>query len=195
MRPVHLARRFFGSLRPGGPAPADEAWAEAQLLPGEQGVWRRMPTADRRHAAGVARTVARELGGDATRPVLAAALLHDSGKVVSGLGTFARVLATLVGLVRGREAPGGGSAPTCATPSTVPSCWPRRAATRSPSPGPASTTCRLIGGRSSPASPPPSAPPTTTDSFRAGAQIGSGGAMTAIVRWVAPGPKDANNGR
>lgn len=104
---LHLARRFFGSLSRAEPASEDETWARSNLLPGEQAVWGRMPAADRRHATGVARTVAADLGPDATRPVLAAALLHDSGKVVSGYGTFARVLATLVGLVRGRDAPAG----------------------------------------------------------------------------------------
>jgi hypothetical protein len=98
----HLARRFVGSLRPGGPSPGDERWAESHLLPGEVAVWRRMSGADRRHAVSVARQVE-----GSERPVLAAALLHDSGKVVSGLGTLARVVATVVGLVVGRRRPGG----------------------------------------------------------------------------------------
>jgi len=50
---------------------------------------------------GVARTVHAGLPG-AGRPVLAAALLHDVGKLDSGLGTFARVPATLVGAAAGR---------------------------------------------------------------------------------------------
>ena len=54
---------------------------------------------DRRHALAVARDVARRLGSLATRPVLAAALLHDVGKIDAGLGTFARVPATVAGLV------------------------------------------------------------------------------------------------
>jgi hypothetical protein len=99
---AHLARRFVGSLRPGGPAPDDEAWAESLLLPGEVALWRRMSGPDLRHAVGVARQVA-----DHDRPVVAAALLHDSGKVVSGLGTFARVAATLVGMALGRRRVGG----------------------------------------------------------------------------------------
>jgi len=103
----HLVRRFAGSLWPAGPKPADAAWAEDQLLPGERELWRRMSRTDRRHAAGVARRVARALGADATRPVLAAALLHDVGKTVSGLGTWGRVVATLVGAVRGRVRPAG----------------------------------------------------------------------------------------
>ncbi|MCU1376362.1 MAG: hypothetical protein JWO68_3648 [Actinomycetia bacterium] len=103
----HLVRRFFGSLRPGGPAAVDEAWARSHLLAGEQELWARMSGADRRHAAGVARRVVADLGATASRPVVAAALLHDSGKVASGLGTFARVGATLVGAAVGRDRPGG----------------------------------------------------------------------------------------
>ena len=91
----HLVKRFFGSLAPVGPRSSDAAWAEAQLLEAEVDVWRRMSRQDRRHAAGVARRVEVALGDEATRPVLAAALLHDCGKVVAGLGTYGRVIATL----------------------------------------------------------------------------------------------------
>jgi predicted HD phosphohydrolase len=93
---VHLAQRFFGSLSRRDPPTSDTAWALEAMLPGEQALWSRMPVVDRRHAIGVARHVAASLGADATRPVLAAALLHDVGKVDSNLGTFARVLATLL---------------------------------------------------------------------------------------------------
>ena len=93
---AHLAHRFAGSLSPRPPAAADAAWATAQLLPGEQALWDRMSHPDRRHAVGVGREVVRRLGSDATRPVVAAALLHDVGKLDAGLGTFARVAATLV---------------------------------------------------------------------------------------------------
>ena len=55
-----------------------------------------MSNPDRRHAVGVGRAVAAELDDDATRPIVAAALLHDSGKVVSGLRTPARVAATVL---------------------------------------------------------------------------------------------------
>lgn len=99
----HLARRFFGSLRPGGPSAIDTEWAEAQLLPDEVTLWRSMSRADRRHAAGVARRVEVTLGNEATRPVLAAALLHDVGKTESGLGTYGRVIATISGGVIGRD--------------------------------------------------------------------------------------------
>jgi hypothetical protein len=100
--PLHLARRFLGSLSPRPLDPGDVAWVDEVLLDDELALWARMPLADRKHAARVARDVARRLGPDATRPVLAAALLHDVGKVEAGLGTLARALATLVG--RGRTA-------------------------------------------------------------------------------------------
>lgn len=99
----HLARRFFGSLRPGGPAQGEEEWAQSQLLPSEVALWRRMSNPDRRHAAAVARAVERSLGHEAARPVLAAALLHDVGKVESGLRTYGRVIATLCGMIVGRD--------------------------------------------------------------------------------------------
>lgn len=53
---------------------------------------------DRRHAVGVARAV-----GSVDRAVTAAALLHDVGKVDSGLGTFGRSFVTAWSLVAGRE--------------------------------------------------------------------------------------------
>lgn len=67
-------------------------------------MWRRMSNPDRRHAVGVAREVAARwpaLGPEEDavappRPVLAAALLHDVGKVDSALRTPARVAATVL---------------------------------------------------------------------------------------------------
>jgi len=100
---AHLVRRFFGSLRPGGPAEVDAAWADEQLLPAEARLWARMSGPDRRHAVVVARRVERALGDEATRPVLAAALLHDVGKVESGLRTYGRVIATLSARAVGHE--------------------------------------------------------------------------------------------
>jgi len=97
----HLVRRFFGSLRPGGPGQAAEAWVEAHLLPNERTLWKRMSGPDRRHAVGVAQHVERSLGHEATRPILAAALLHDVGKIECGLGTYGRVVATLSAKVAG----------------------------------------------------------------------------------------------
>jgi hypothetical protein len=99
----HLAVRFLGALDPRGPKPEEERWAQGWLLPGEVELWARMSGPDRRHAAGVAREVSARLGpGDPPRPIMAAALLHDVGKVVSGLGTFSRVGVTLAALGLGR---------------------------------------------------------------------------------------------
>ena len=99
----HLVKRFVGSLWPGGPVAEEEAWARVHLLPTEERLWARMSGPDRRHAAGVARDVERRLGHEATRPVMAAALLHDVGKVDAGLGTYGRVVATVSGAVAGRS--------------------------------------------------------------------------------------------
>lgn len=115
---THLVRRFFGALSPAGPRPEDERWALDHLLPGEQALWRRMSGPDRRHAVGVARDVigllgAGEQGGDGPgREVVASALLHDVGKVESGLGTIARALVTMAAMLVGRRrlAEAGGSA-------------------------------------------------------------------------------------
>ncbi len=98
----HLARRFFGAIRPGPPSPADERWALAHLSSGEAEIWHRMNNPDRRHAVAVARAVVATAprsptppGRSLDRSVVAAALLHDSGKVISGFRTPARVMATL----------------------------------------------------------------------------------------------------
>ena len=88
-------RRFLGMLVPGGPSLEGEAFAVAVLSEAELALWRRMSGADRRHAVGVAKRVEAAMGAEATAPVLAAALLHDVGKVESGLGVFGRVAATL----------------------------------------------------------------------------------------------------
>ncbi len=72
------------------------------LLPGELEQWRHLSRPDRRHAAEVARSVESALSSP-PRPVLAAALLHDVGKLDSGLGTLSRVPATLVGALVGRS--------------------------------------------------------------------------------------------
>jgi hypothetical protein len=97
----HLGRRFVGSLSSSDPPAVDSAWALSQCLPGEQVLWQQMPAADRRHAIGVGRRT-ESLLGSADRAVLAAALLHDVGKIEAGLGTFGRVGATVVGAGVGR---------------------------------------------------------------------------------------------
>ena len=102
----HLAFRFFTALWPGGPPADGEVWAVRMLLPGEQQLWRRMSGPDRRHGLAVARRAIKALEGDGApvpREVVAAALLHDVGKVEAHLGTFARVGVTLAAMVAGRQ--------------------------------------------------------------------------------------------
>lgn len=62
-----------------------------------------MSAPDRRHAVGVARRVAQTLGEEAGRPVVAAALLHDVGKVELGWGPFRRAAATVVAMLAGYD--------------------------------------------------------------------------------------------
>ena len=115
MRIGHLSRRFVGSLSPVGPSTEATAWVRSVLSPEEFALWMRMPAADRRHSVVVALRAEAILAGRHTasapgrtpaaaepaarvaRPVLAAALLHDVGKLASGLGTYNRVVATLCG--------------------------------------------------------------------------------------------------
>lgn len=114
---LHLAKRFFGSLSNEPPHRAEADWALAHLLDGERDIWNRMDNPDRRHAVTVAQGVAEVLdrsgpgpdevlGSDGRRAVIAAALLHDSGKVISGFGTPARVFATVVWGLLGRRSAG-----------------------------------------------------------------------------------------
>jgi len=96
MRIVHLARRFVLSLSRRPPSAADEEWARSFLSPWERDLWNRFDYPDRRHAIEVGRRFAM-LRPDAMREEVAGALLHDIGKVESRLGTFGRVVATVVG--------------------------------------------------------------------------------------------------
>lgn len=100
---VHLSRRFFGSLRPGGPPASEREWVATILSEREFELWQRLSGPDRRHSVVVARRVERALGHEATAEVLAAALLHDVGKSVSGLRTYGRVIATVSAAVAGHE--------------------------------------------------------------------------------------------
>ena len=96
IKPHHLAARLFVSLSTRPPEPDEDAWAESHLLASEVELWRRMSNQDRRHSAKVARRFIAAMP-DATRPQIAGALLHDVGKIECGLGTWGRVLASVVG--------------------------------------------------------------------------------------------------
>jgi hypothetical protein len=69
-------------------------------------LWRRMPNHDRRHSIAVARRVQRALDGTehgGNDDWLAAALLHDVGKLDARLGVLGRVGATLAGAAAGHD--------------------------------------------------------------------------------------------
>ena len=92
----HLAARFVTSLPPTPPSVEDELWVDDHLLTGERSLWVQLSNQDRRHSAAVARRFVLERPA-ATRAEIAGAILHDVGKIECGLGTFGRVVATLVG--------------------------------------------------------------------------------------------------
>ena len=105
-RVFHLVRRFVTSLSPAAPAPADDAWARDILGAEPYALWRRLPNHDRRHSIAVARRVQRALERTEHRgddQWLAAALLHDVGKLDARLGVFGRVGATLAGAAAGHD--------------------------------------------------------------------------------------------
>ena len=104
MHAVHLTRRFFGSVFARSLAPDELDWVASTLTPAEFEVWRRQPRYDLRHSFGVARRVEQALDSEAGSQWLAAALVHDVGKVEARLGIAGRVLATIFMIVRGRAA-------------------------------------------------------------------------------------------
>jgi hypothetical protein len=106
----HLVGRFLGSILPVGPAKSAEGWATGFLLPAEVDLFESMSGPDRRHAVGVARRAIRLLAGSddrsrqaPPREFVAAALLHDVGKIEALLGTVGRVAATVAAVALGRE--------------------------------------------------------------------------------------------
>jgi hypothetical protein len=105
-RASHLVRRFFRSLRPQAPAPADEEWAAAALTALELGLWNELPAAERAYSVRVARFVEHELAATpfaADSTWVAAALLHDVGKLDAGYGVTGRVIATVIGVGVSRD--------------------------------------------------------------------------------------------
>lgn len=93
---LHLMRRFVGSLSRTSPDKCDIVWVYESLLASEFDLWSRMAAHDQRHSIEVARRFI-DLCPEASRDHIAAALLHDIGKVESHLGVLGRVVATIVG--------------------------------------------------------------------------------------------------
>ena len=105
-RSWHLTKRFFGALVPGAPSSDDETWVAHVLSPKLFDEWKAMPDHDRRHSISVARRL--QLGLSTTEHAdddqwVAAALVHDVGKLDADLGVFARVATTLARGALGHE--------------------------------------------------------------------------------------------
>ena len=96
MKSIHLIKRAFGSFSQSPPSPIEIAKAQDVLNQAEFKMWAEMLCRDQRHSVAVLDRFD-ELAPTALQTERAAALLHDVGKNVSGLGFIARVVATLVG--------------------------------------------------------------------------------------------------
>ena len=92
---AHLIKRFFTTLFARDLNEEERTWLFAHLNVGERDLWERFERADRRHSYQVAKRAEKFFGDDATPVVIAAAALHDIGKIEVKAGVFLRVLATL----------------------------------------------------------------------------------------------------
>jgi hypothetical protein len=103
-RPGHLVARFFGSLVPRRVTPVDAAWVGSVLTPPEQGLWAKLGRADAKEGVDVARRADAHLDTalDHRDEYLAAALLHDVGKLDADFGPYRRAIATVAGALVSR---------------------------------------------------------------------------------------------
>jgi hypothetical protein len=104
-RATHLVGRFFSSLVPLPVRAADRAWVADVLEPQELDIWSRLSRVDRRESIAVARRTEAALVGteyEADPRWIAAALLHDVGKLDARFGPVRRALATMLTVVLGR---------------------------------------------------------------------------------------------
>ena len=84
------------SLVPSQVQQIERQWVQSVLSQSEFDVWNNMMVQDRRHSVLVGRRFVKHRP-TAMQSEIAGALLHDVGKSVARPGTFARVIATLVG--------------------------------------------------------------------------------------------------
>jgi hypothetical protein len=91
---LHLVKRAVSSFS--NATPEISSAFSSFLLPDELKLWSAMPGRDQRHSIEVLKRFL-VLYPEAKRAQGAAALLHDVGKVQSGLGWFGRIVATVVG--------------------------------------------------------------------------------------------------
>jgi len=90
----HLAKRFWFSLKPKKLSEENLFWVRSHLSENEFVYWEKLSLADQRHSFLVTKQAESEIG-EQGKEFIAAALLHDIGKLESGFGTFGRVFATL----------------------------------------------------------------------------------------------------
>jgi hypothetical protein len=103
-RPTHLAARFFSSLLPVPVRARDRAWVATVLRPEELDLWSHLSRADRRESIAVARRTEAALTGTGYAGDdrwLAAALLHDIGKLDARFGPLRRAFATAAAALLG----------------------------------------------------------------------------------------------
>jgi hypothetical protein len=91
---LHLVKRAVNSFS--NATPEISSAFSSFLLPDELKLWSAMPGRDQSHSIEVLKRFL-VLYPEATRAQGAAALLHDVGKVQSGLGWFGRIVAAVVG--------------------------------------------------------------------------------------------------
>ncbi|MEN9300685.1 MAG: hypothetical protein RLZZ254_466, partial [Actinomycetota bacterium] len=93
---LHLVRRFFQSLSPRYPESSETDSLRSLMTDSEYALWASMAAADQRHSLRVVERFRLQLNDASTAEIVGVAL-HDVGKVRSGLGTFGRVVATVIG--------------------------------------------------------------------------------------------------
>lgn len=96
MKATHLVKRALSSFSQSPPSPQDIADVSEVLNLAEFAVWSEMQHRDQRHSIVVLNRFD-ALAPTAVRAERAAALLHDVGKNISGLGFVSRVVATVIG--------------------------------------------------------------------------------------------------
>ena len=96
MKLTHLVKRALSSLSNRPPSPHDVAIVSEVLNTAEFAVWSEMQYRDQRHSIVVLNRFDALVPGAVTAE-RAAALLHDVGKNVSGIGFLFRIVATVVG--------------------------------------------------------------------------------------------------
>ena len=96
MKSVHLIKRAIGSLSQAPPSAVEVTKVQDVLNEAEFRLWSEMQYSDQRHSIAVLGRFD-NLAPTARQSERAAALLHDVGKNISGLGFLSRVVATVVG--------------------------------------------------------------------------------------------------